>query len=149
MRLVLVSLLCWLAGCGSDGKSAPGGTPDAAVACTGGQTYAAGMEVSGTAGLRVALESAEPAPPARFDNHWIVRLSDAAGAVEGATLTVVPFMPAHQHGTSKPVVVTPMGGGRYDLAPVNLWMPGLWEVRIAVTSGALTDRIVFSFCIDA
>ena len=148
MRILLVSALCWLAGCGSDASHADGGASGDAAACTGGQTYSAGMEVAGTLGLRIALESADPAPPGRFDNHWVVRLTDAAGApVDSATLAVVPFMPAHQHGTSKPVVVTAMGGGRYDLAPVNLWMPGLWEVRIAVTAGALTDRIVFSFCI--
>jgi hypothetical protein len=43
--------------------------------------------------------------------------------------------------------ITPTGtAGQYTLAPVNLWMPGVWQTTIAVTSPT-PDSAVFSFCL--
>jgi hypothetical protein len=96
------------------------------------------------------LVSSDPAPPARGDNVWIVELStmtSPASPVTGASMTVTPFMPDHEHGSGETVVVTPMSEpGRYKLEPVNLWMPGLWEVTMQV-SGTPSDRAVFKFCL--
>ena len=99
--------------------------------------------------------SANPAPPARDDNTWVLQLSSMSGGtvgapVSGATVTVTPFMPDHQHGSGKTVVVEPMTeAGQYELAPVNLWMPGLWETTISASSATGTDSVVFRFCIPS
>ena len=39
--------------------------------------------------------------------------------------------------------------GQYELAPVNLWMPGLWETTISASSATGTDSVVFRFCIPS
>jgi hypothetical protein len=39
--------------------------------------------------------------------------------------------------------------GQYQLSPVNLWMPGLWEITISAISGATTDSAVYRFCIPS
>ena len=98
------------------------------------------------------LMSADPAPPARGDNTWILQLSTMAAPatpVSGETMSVTPFMPDHAHGSGKTVIVTPMtDAGQYKLSPVNMWMPGLWEVTIQ-TTGTQTDRVVFRFCLPS
>jgi hypothetical protein len=98
------------------------------------------------------LVTADPAPPARGDNTWVLRLDTMAAPVApvtGATMSVSPFMPDHSHGSGKTVTITPMTeAGEYKLAPVNLWMPGLWEVTVQV-SGAQSDRAVFRFCLPS
>ena len=102
--------------------------------------------------LSFKLLSATPAPPARGDNTWIVEISSvASGApMTGVSMVATPFMPDHQHGTSIDVVVTPQAEtGQYELAPVNLWMPGLWQTTIEAQAGADTDKVVFAFCIPS
>jgi hypothetical protein len=113
--------------------------------------YVAGLAKVGDAGrYELRLMTAAPAPPARGDNSWVIQVSATATAtpVGGAALTVTPFMPDHAHGSGKTVVVTPeAAAGQYKLEPVNLWMPGLWEVTVQVT-GAAPDRAVFRFCLS-
>jgi hypothetical protein len=36
----------------------------------------------------------------------------------------------------------------YQIAPLYLFMGGIWQVTIQATSGAQSDSTVFSFCID-
>ena len=111
--------------------------------------FAAGMQKTGAAGIRVGIASAVPAPPQRGDNTWNVTIADTNGApVIGATIAIKPFMPDHRHGTSIPATITPgAAAGSYVIAPVNLWMPGLWETTIDVTTGSGRDSVVFRFCI--
>lgn len=94
--------------------------------------------------------NADPAPPAKANNSWDIKLMDAAGApLEGATITVKPFMPDHGHGSSIRAVVTEAssGGGEYAISPINLWMPGLWQVTLSTEAAGVTDDIVLGFCI--
>ena len=105
--------------------------------------------------LEFKLMSANPAPPARDDNTWELQLSSVTGGtiggpVTGASLQVTPFMPDHQHGSGKTVVVEPMAeAGHYELTPINLWMPGLWETTISASSASGSDSVVFRFCIPS
>ncbi len=122
---------------------------------TGTDTLTTDLHHVGTAGLiDFKMISAMPAPPARDDNTWVIEIDSMANGVvgnpiAGASMTATPFMPAHQHGTPKQVIITPMTtSGQYQLQPVNLWMPGVWETTIKVTSPQ-TDSAVFKFCIPS
>lgn len=149
MRLLVLALV--LAACG--GGSAP---PDAdeALACITsgrGQTYAVGLGPSAaTATLSFKLMSAVPAPPGFNDNTWIVEITTPTGTpVTGAHLVVTPFMPDHQHGTLPVKIEEQAAAGQYKLTPVNMWMPGYWEITIDATAGAMHDSALYKFCIQA
>ncbi|RMH38624.1 MAG: hypothetical protein D6689_19025 [Deltaproteobacteria bacterium] len=141
-----------VAACGGDDGDHHGGA-DGAVDCaqeTRADAFAPGMVKMGDNGTAVRLVEADPAPPARFDNAWVLAVEDASGAPrDDAQVAVTPWMPDHGHGTPIEAVVTPRGSdGLYDVAPINLWMPGLWEIRIDATVDGVDDRVVFAFCID-
>lgn len=148
---VLAVLTAALVGCGG------GGDDDESVEevnCADeprADTYVANLSKEGEAGrLEMVLVSSDPAPPAKGDNSWLVEIVDADGQpVSGATITLTPFMPDHAHGTPIDVVVTPGAeDGMYDAAPVNLWMPGLWQVTVDAQADGVEDSAVFSFCIE-
>jgi len=118
--------------------------------------FVVGLEKVGEAqAIDVKLMSADPAPPARDDNTWVIQLNAMSGGavgapMTGATINVVPFMPDHQHGTPIGVDVMAMpDAGQYKLSPINMWMPGLWETTINVSSGTTTDKVVYRFCIPS
>jgi len=157
MRTALLTLALGAAACGSGGS---GGPADAEVInCateTRDDTFVVGLEKAGDAGmLDFKLISADPAPPARNDNTWVIQVnamsSGVVGApVDGASLSITPFMPDHQHGAGKSVLVTPEASpGQYKLAPINMWMPGLWETTIDAQSASGNDTVVFRFCIPS
>lgn len=146
-RCLLLVSIATLVACGG-GSSA---TPDAdeALACIAmgrGQTYAVGLAPAVPGTLDFKLMSADPAPPGFNDNTWVIQINQPAGgaAVTGARVSVTPFMPDHQHGTL-PVKVQELGNGQYKLTPVNMWMPGYWEITITANS----DSAVYKFCIQA
>lgn len=153
-------ILCLgLAACGTNGSSSDDDGSDT-VDCSMVQNadiFKVGLEHPGVNGnIDFKMMSIDPAPnPARGDNTWVVQINQIASGVvgspmDGATFHVTPFMPAHQHGTPVEVQITPAGmPGQYTLSPVNLWMPGVWETTIDVTSGATTDNAVYRFCIPS
>jgi hypothetical protein len=68
--------------------------------------------------------------------------------VSGATITVKPWMPDHGHGTSAQALVTPSATtGQYVIDPLYLFMAGYWTVTLTITSGSVTDTVVFSLCL--
>jgi hypothetical protein len=65
-----------------------------------------------------------------------VTLTDAQGKpIEGALITLVPWMPLMGHGADVTPVPHAMGKGRYVLTNVNLFMPGEWQLRFQITAG--------------
>ncbi|MBL0212516.1 MAG: FixH family protein [Myxococcales bacterium] len=153
MRTLTLALLAALpfAGACADDSSMADDTADVNCAVETADQYVVGLEKAGTV-LDVQLMSALPAPPARGDNEWIIHVNTVAGAapVSGATISVTPFMPKHQHGTPVDVKVDAMpSAGEYKLSPVNLWMPGVWETTIEMTSTSGTDSVVYRFCIPS
>jgi hypothetical protein len=140
-----------------------GGEPppdaDEALACINagrGETYTVGLEHVGAAGvLDFKLMSATPAPPAFNDNTWVIQIHTMTSGVvgdpaTGATIAVSPFMPDHQHGTPIRAKVEAMPtAGQYKLSPINMWMPGYWEVTISADTGTARDSVIYKFCIQA
>jgi len=127
--------------------------PDAAYDCateTRAEQFSAGMSKVGTQGVvTFKLMSSTPAPPARGNNEWTLQLVDGAGTpISGATVTVTPFMPDHNHGASLKAIITEPSPGTYDIKQVNLWMPGFWQTTVTATpTGGTLDKALFNFCI--
>jgi len=116
------------------------------------ERYVAGMQKTGAKGQTiVTLLSSDPGPPIKGNNVWKVLVTDAQSAPQtGANLTIYPFMPDHGHPSpGKPVAKPLAEAGQYTVAPVYLFMAGLWEVTFNVTPLSGTqDAVVFRFCID-
>jgi hypothetical protein len=129
----LVVLL--LAACGAP-------APELADAFTG---CPAPTVAAGAAGAEVVVIETDPAPPARFENTWIVTATTADGAVATVDdVTVTAFMPAHGHYSPTPPSVAAHGAaGELEVSAMDLWMPGTWEVRFDVAG----DLVVFEVCI--
>ncbi len=111
--------------------------------------YTENLSVTGSSHVfQVVLVSSDPAPPARGNDTWTIRVLDSSGnPVPNPTVSVTPYMPRHGHGTSILVSVTTNPDGTFTLTPLNLFMPGLWTITINVTAGSQTDSAVFGFCI--
>lgn len=94
--------------------------------------------------------SANPAPPIKDDNTWVMEFTDPGGApLVDPTIVVIPMMPDHGHGTPVAAVVTATTtAGQYTIDPVNLFMEGLWEITFDVTVAGEQDTVVFKFCVE-
>lgn len=114
--------------------------------------YTVGIEEAAADGsVKVRFVDADPAPPSKGNNTFMIQLLDAGGApIEGATVTTKPFMPDHGHGSSIVPQTTPMGAeGKYSVTPVTLFMPGIWDVTFTIEpAGAASQKVVFTFCVD-
>ncbi len=134
---------------GSSGAAGSGGYNTACQNDPRAMPYTAGIEQDGKNGaLKITILDATPAPPGVGDNAWTIQVTDANGApIDGATFSVKPWMPDHGHGSSITPQITPMSDGKYSV-DMNLFMPGLWQITLDVTSAATTDSIVFDFCVQ-
>lgn len=143
-------------GSGDDAESGDGHGHDHDVesgcaAETRDDEYTLGMEKAGTA-VRVRFVDALPAPPDRGDNAWTIEVIDIATGMplDDVSLVVEPYMPDHMHGTSIAAHVTAADvPGEYVIAPVNMFMPGLWQVHLYLSlADGSDDQVEFDFCVD-
>jgi hypothetical protein len=122
------------------------------LACGSEQTTVSSppLSFSGPAAETVASASGQltigvrwsPAVPVKGSDAAELTLLDGAGnPVDGLTLTVVPWMPAHGHGTSIEPVTTLSGPGVEIATPVYLFMSGEWQLRMTIT-GAMNDSAI-------
>jgi hypothetical protein len=143
--------LALAAACGNGGNHVHADADDFDCSATSADTYVAGLEKVGAAGVKVRLMESVPAPPAKGDNAWLLEIvGPGDDPLDDLDLTVVPWMPEHGHGTPKrPVIAPAAGDGRYQVDDVNLWMPGVWEITVTVDAdGGLTDDVLYRFCIE-
>ena len=123
--------------CGGGGSGDPG-----AVAAEPAATV-----TSDSGSYRVSVHSAPDAQPTRGVNTLqmvVTRVGDGAPAV-GLELGVVPWMPAMGHGASvKPSVHAEAAPGVFTVTNVNLFMPGLWEIRTTI-GGSASDHVTPTF----
>ncbi len=149
LGLILVLASASIAACGEEE-----GDPDIPFRCADeprGQVYEPGMIASGNDSVfDVTLMEMTPAPPDKGAAAWTIELRTRAGVqVPDANIKVKPFMPDHGHGTAiLPEIAPGTAAGQYQLDPVMLGMPGLWEIHIDATADGATDRITFSFCVE-
>jgi hypothetical protein len=125
------------AGCGGGGSGDPG--PVAAEA--------ASTVTSDSGSYRISVHSAPDGQPTRGVNTLqmvVTRVGDGAPAA-GLELDVVLWMPAMGHGASvKPSVHAEAEPGVFTVTNVNLFMPGLWEIRTTI-GGSASDHVTPTF----
>lgn len=136
--------------CSSDPEPAP--TPAQTSSCaqeTRADRYLVGLQKKTPSGLSVSLMTAEPAPPAKGNNAWTLKLVDASGApIEAADVSLTPYMPDHAHGSAVKPEVKAQGGGNYGVSRIYLPMSGFWEFTITVVRGGVSEEAKFGFCVD-
>lgn len=77
-----------------------------------------------------------PAQPAVGYDACQLSISDQTGApLAGATVTIVPWMPAHGHGGSVLPTVTENAPGVYVATPLDFYMSGTWQLRTKIVGG--------------
>lgn len=98
--------------------------------------------------FRIAVHSAPDATPSRGVNALrlvVTKIADGAPA-SGLDLDIVPWMPAMGHGASvKPSVAPSTEPGVYTVSNVNLFMPGLWEIRATIGGATQADHATAQF----
>ena len=111
-------------------------------ACGGGGTKAPTLEVVDgpfAGDMSLTLE-----PSVVGDNTLTLELRDASGdPLEGATVKVSPWMPAHGHGSAD-VMLEERDPGRYVGERVYFNMPGIWELRIHIDADREEGNLVGS-----
>ncbi len=162
MALVALAFPLALAGCGGGETGTSGestttttsATTTETPACAAdprAQVYAVGLSGSSADGaVTITFVDADPAPPAKGNNTWTVTIEDAAGdPIGGATIETTAYMPDHGHTSPiKPAATSLDDKGTYQIDPVNLFMPGIWEVTLTVTpTGGTAEAVKFTFCI--
>jgi hypothetical protein len=168
-RSALVALAAAaLAACGGNGTKPPGMTqppacnvqvsalgsdPGAMGACVNQamiDVYTPPVTKSDNA-IVTKIMDGNPAPPIKGNNEWTLLVTDeSCKPLDGATIQVTPFMPAHGHGTSVKPTVTPMGNGLYKVSEINLYMPGTWRTTfdITVPGASAPASVQYFFCVD-
>lgn len=149
LALVVTPLL---SACSSDGGSTSSTSSGQTTACdadTRKDVYTSGLtKTAGT--YQVKLLEAKPGPPQKGTNELMLEVMDASNnPVDGATLTVTPFMPDHGHGSAVVPVVSALGSGKYSVTKVYLAMAGLWKLTVSVQMpGGAMQETAFQFCLD-
>ena len=79
-------------------------------------------------------------------NTLDVVVRDKGGkTVDGAELTVTPWLPSMGQGVWDKPVVTDRGAGRYHIQNIVTTINGRWELRIDVKKASARDKAVFAF----
>jgi len=100
--------------------------------------------VSDSGALRIEVRFS-PRPPTVGTDAVQLSFLDANGSgASGLELTVVPWMPAHGHGTSVAPTVAETTPGTFVAEPLYLFMPGSWELRMT-TGGSVDDTAKAAF----
>ena len=146
---------------GSDGGDEPQAVIDAgsgddaadASACASYSgavdSYDANLPKAGNAGqIQFVLMNAQPAPPAKGNNTWTLKLLDATGApIQNATFAIKTWMPMMRHGSSIAPRQAANADGTYSISNLYLIMDGIWQVTFTAQSGSMKDTAMYTFCV--
>jgi len=143
LRALVIASLVTAAGVAAAACSAGGSADTGTFAAT-----PATVLTSNAGSFRIAMHSAPDAQPSRGVNALrlvVTKVADGTPAV-GLQVDVVPWMPAMGHGASvKPSVTPGIEPGVYIVDNVNLFMPGLWEIRATIGGAAQPDHATAQF----
>lgn len=146
-RLLPLALIA-LVGCGKGTQLGDtGSTTTLTASCNDGappDTYVAGIERTTTNGFTVRLADANPAPPDVGLNTFTIEVDGAAGSM----VRLRPWMPLHGHGTVPEWHVATDNGTSWEIADLDLFMAGLWELRFTVDSEDQDTGALFRFCLE-
>lgn len=70
-------------------------------------------------------------------NSFDLRITDRSGNAADGDVTVEPAMPQMGHALA-PITAAPQAPGRYQVAGVDLFMAGQWEITVSLRS----ERVV-------
>lgn len=144
MKALLILLLLLLGSLNAFAAAGEPNLPAAQGAQPAREAFSAGSEKGD---FVLQLKLSEPALKLG-PNSADITLTDRAGQpVEGALVTVTPWMPTMGHGVWDKPVVKESGGGRYHVENVVIIMGGLWELKLAIKRGEREDRAVFSMTV--
>jgi hypothetical protein len=132
---MLAALATAAAGCSSSGPAETTGFGAAPL-----------MTVTSQSGQLAIDVRTSPQPPARGTNDVELTVTGSTdhAPLDGLALELKPWMPAMGHGTSIVPTVTREMNGKYLVSGVDLFMPGLWELRLTV-SGSSEDYAAPAF----
>lgn len=132
------------------GAAACGGTPAAPTQPVLSFGDAPAQSTTSRSGaLRIDVRWSPTVPVVGLDAAQLVLTyppgSAMAGApADGIELSVVPWMPAHGHGSSVVPEVESTSPGVFVASPISIFMTGGWELRLTMT-GAVADTATASF----
>ncbi len=112
-----------LTACSSSGSSSSSGDFPA-------DAYATATSDSGKYDLAVRFAPAQPPTPGTSRAKLTIVDARTQAPVEGAGLSVVPWMPSMGHGASVIPTVSEEGGGSYLVDNVTFFMQGQWQLRV-------------------
>ncbi|TSC25240.1 FixH family protein [Corallococcus sp. Z5C101001] len=130
------ALVMWLHLLGAAPLAVPDAGSDAGVVRA---ETAVGSAVSASGRLRVEVRSAA-VPLRRGVQVLRVQVTDAASGkpVPDVVLAVQPWMPSMGHGIEEVPRVIAREPGTFDVTELDLFMPGVWELRFTL-KGAVED----------
>lgn len=120
----------------------------ASQALAAGQTW---REISQQGNFSVELEASDGKTGLSEFQTWQLTIRDASSDEDVTPVRVVVGggMPAHGHGLpTQPQVTEYLGGGRYKLEGLMFNMAGEWQLIFEITTGRVTDRVVFDLSIE-
>ena len=72
-----------------------------------------------------------PASTRSGSNSFDLRITDRSGNAADGDVTVEPAMPQMGHALA-PITAAPRAPGRYEVAGVDLFMAGQWEITLSL-----------------
>jgi hypothetical protein len=116
-------------------KPAPSSTP---------RPWEGGTSVASNAGTyRVVYKTAPDAIPRGTTfaiDAWVFAADAPDRPLADVRLAADAAMPEHGHGMNRKPTVERAADGRFRIEGMLFHMPGLWQLYLDVTSGALTER---------
>ena len=160
-RVLSVFLLSLVIGCGAEsdshdhhehhGHMRNGGGDDASREAA--DTYVAGLEKVSSAGhFTLRLMESEPTVRHTGVYTWQLKVLGADDEpMTGLSIQAEPTMPDHGHGTEPRYTegTAADADGLYQLKDMNLYMDGLWNVMIRISSeDGFEDEVAFNFILE-
>ncbi len=130
-NFIAIALAMAAAGCSSSGPA------ESTVLATSGPVTL----TTQSGQLKVEIRTL-PEPATRGNNQVELTVTGAIDGQprDGLTIACKPWMPAMGHGTSIVPSFAPEMMGKYMISDVDLFMPGLWQLRLTI-SGPIEDYV--------